>query len=287
MSLPPDRGHLATELPPRDAPALDTLSTTDCVALLAADQHAAIEAVEQAAADIAVGGRLIYLGCGTSGRLGVLDAAECPPTFQADPETIIGLIAGGDSSLRRSSEAAEDDPSGAAPLLESLTLSERDTVLGIASGGTTPWVMGGVALARKSGACTALLTCVPCDDVEVDHAIVLDTGPELLVGSTRLKAGTATKITLNSITTTLFTRLGKVYGNLMVDLLATNEKLRDRAIRIVASSSDLSRHAAAEVLAQAGGDVKTAIVMHRLALSVQEAAERLAEAEGHLREVLR
>jgi N-acetylmuramic acid 6-phosphate etherase len=297
MSLPPDRGHLATELPPRDAPALDTLTTNDCIAMLAADQHAAVRAVEQVATDIAAlvdaiapriaaGGRLIYLGCGTSGRLGVLDAAECPPTFQAEAGTIIGLIAGGDASLRRSSEAAEDDPDGAAPLLASLDLSERDTVLGIASGGTTPWVLGGVTLARKRGACTALLTCVPCD-TEVDHAIVLATGPELLVGSTRLKAGTATKIALNSITTTLFTRLGKVYGNLMVDLRATNDKLRDRALRIVASCGGLDRAAAAEVLAEAGGDVKTAIVMHTLGLCVQDASRRLAEAEGHLREVLR
>ncbi|HIN83680.1 MAG TPA: N-acetylmuramic acid 6-phosphate etherase, partial [Phycisphaerales bacterium] len=226
MSLPPDRGHIATEQVHLKTTELDTLSISACVKLLSHDHAEAITAVQNANESITgfideltgrieLGGRLIYIGCGTSGRLGVLDAAECPPTFQSDPNLIIGIIAGGDSSLRTSSEALEDNPLGIDEEFKRLRLTASDTVLGIAAGGTTPWVIGGLQTAASNGALTGLLTCSdvpPC----ANHMIVLDTGPEPLTGSTRMKAGTATKLTLNIITTTLFIQLGKVYGNMMV-----------------------------------------------------------------------
>ncbi len=290
MTIPPDRGHVATEQVQQITAQLDLLSIQECVDLLATDHRQAIQAVEIASDSIATfidavferRGRLIYIGCGTSGRLGVLDAAECPPTFQSDPEMIVGLIAGGDTSLRTSSEAKEDDPSGAHDALTQLSLTDQDTVLGIAAGGTTPWVLGGIQFAKEQGAMTGFLTC-SSSDVVVDHLICLETGPEPLTGSTRLKAGTATKLTLNIITTTLFTKLGKVYGNLMVDLKATNNKLMDRAIRIVSSICEVDRSHAFAILKDADGDVKIAVVMHQRSLSKDEAHNRLDAANGNLR----
>lgn len=243
--LPPDRGHVGTEQVRTDGVALDALDTRSLVELLASDQHRAVAAVEHAAialatlvdvvaAALARGGRLVYLGAGTSGRLGVLDASECPPTFHADPAQVVGLIAGGDSALRRSSEGAEDDPDDAAAAIERLGIGADDVVVGIAAGGTTPWPLGGIAAAKRLGATTAFLSCSPRDvPPGCDHLIVLDTGPEPLTGSTRLGAGTATKIALNTLTTAVFTRLGKVRGARMIDLRATNEKLRDRCLRIL------------------------------------------------------
>lgn len=235
------------------------------------------------------GGRLLYVGAGTSGRLGVLDAAECPPTFHSDPNQVVAFIAGGDASLRRSSEAREDDPNGAAADLAALKLTERDTVLGIAAGGTTPYVLGALQLSSTAGAITALLACAPPPSAPpaCDHLIVLDTGPELLTGSTRLKAGSATKLALNIITTTAFVRLGKVYSNLMVDLRATNAKLTDRAIRILMTvCPDLTRNAAAVLLDRAERQVKPAIVMHRLNLDLKEARHVLDQCQGSLRSAL-
>ena len=234
-------------------------------------------------------GRLIYLGAGTSGRLGVLDASECPPTFQSPPGMIVGVIAGGDTALRKSSEGMEDDPHGAQAALDQLKLTERDTILGIAAGGTTPFVLGGIQIAHQRGAMTGLLTCAPPPEPipHCDHLIVLDTGPEILTGSTRLKAGTATKIALNLITTTLFTRLGKVYENLMVDLRATNNKLTDRAIRtLMTLCPELDRPTAASLLTAANGQLKTAIVMQKRHLSREAALTRLASAHGKLRQAL-
>jgi len=232
--------------------------------------------------------RLIYIGAGTSGRLGVLDAAECIPTFCVPPGMIVALIAGGDPALRQSSESLEDDPAGADKALTELNLSPHDAVLGIAAGGTTPYVRGALSCAHKHGCLTGLLTCSPQapHDTTLNHRIVIETDPEPLTGSTRMKAGTATKLVLNTISTTLMVQLGKVYENLMVDLRATNAKLRDRAARIIATVCEIDRPHALTCLDAAGGSCKTAIVMHKLNLSQQDAEHELAQANGHLRTAL-
>lgn len=264
--LPPDRSDVDTERAHPDEVALEELEIEALVRFLAEDQRRAVEAVvatvptlsrlvEEASEAVSRGGRLIYLGAGTSGRLGVLDASECPPTFHSDPATIVGLIAGGDSALRRSSEGAEDDPAGAHPDLERLGVGEGDVVIGIAAGGTTPWVLGGIEMAAARGARTALLSCARRDTPPgCDHLIVLETGPEALTGSTRLAAGTATKIALNTLTTSVFTRVGKVRGSRMIDLRGTNEKLRDRCIRILLELHPHLDRAAADRLLHASGD---------------------------------
>lgn len=298
MPLPPDRSHVDTELRHHASRELDALTTDDAIALLVADHRAVPDAVERAMTDLACliddlvprlrrGGRLVYIGAGTSGRLGVLDSAECPPTFQSEPGRVIGIIAGGDGALRRSSEGREDDPDGAKQALDELGLTGDDTVVGIAAGGTTPYVLGAVEHARACGALTALLTCAATAPVSCDHRILLDTGPEVLTGSTRLKAGSATKLALNVISTVAFTRLGKVYSNLMVDLKATNDKLHDRALRILRElCPELSRAAANDMLDEAGGSLKTAIVMQRGDIDRQTAERRLAAGDGSLRGVL-
>lgn len=245
-----------------------------------------IEGVEPG---FARGGRLVYLGAGTSGRLGVLDASECPPTFQVDPTRVVGIIAGGDTSLRRSSEGREDDPEGAAAELAALALTRDDAVLGIAAGGTTPYVLGALAIAKRlcPGVVTGLLVCADVPrPAAADHLITVRTGPELLTGSTRMKAGTATKLVLNTISTALMVRSGRVYENLMVDLRATNAKLRDRAARIVSTLTGLDRVDALALLDRAGGEAKAAVVAHRLSLEPDEARQRLAEHEGRLDRVL-
>ena len=298
MTLPPDRGHVTTEHR-HAAGELDTCTTSELVKLIIDDQHAAVEAtlsaqdaisrfVDALVPRLADGGRLFYLGAGTSGRLGVLDASECPPTFNVDPGVINGLIAGGDPALRRSSEAREDDSTGAHAELELHQVGAKDTVLGIAAGGTTPWVLGGVQEAARRGAMTGLMTCAPPPNTaQADHHILLDTGAELLTGSTRLKAGTATKIALNAITTSLFIRLGKVHDNLMVDLKATNAKLHDRCLRILCElCPDLDRSAADAILKKADGDLKVAIVMTKTRSEESESAHAIRLAGGNLRQVL-
>ncbi len=294
--MPPDRSHISTEgRNPRSA-SLHTLSTRECVDLLRAEDAAVLTALEAAAPALAAfidvliprfiaGGRLIYLGAGTSGRLGVLDASEAPPTFQLEPGRIVGLIAGGDLALRRSSEGLEDDPDGAHANLESLALTDADTILGIAAGATTPFVLGSFPLAKSfaPGCLTAFLTCSPCNQPpNVDCLIVLPTGPEVLTGSTRMKAGTATKLALNTISTTLMVRTGRVYENLMVDLRATNDKLRDRAARIISTLTGLERDRALALLDAAGGSVKVAVVMHRQGVSATEAGVLLDAHGGRL-----
>lgn len=300
MSLPTDRSHLSTEHRHADSEQLDALATEDCVQLMVQDHARVQRAVADAAPAITAfiddlvprmrgGGRLVYIGAGTSGRLGVLDASECPPTFRSDPDQIVGIIAGGDSSLRRSSEAMEDDPYGACSAFDQLELNAADTVLGIAAGGTTPYVLGGIRHAATRGCVTGLLTCATIDPaVKVNHPIQLDTGPELLTGSTRLKAGTATKLVLNIITTTAFVQLGKVFSNLMVDLRPTNAKLLDRAIRVLVHLCPrLSRSEAALAIERAGGDLKTAIVMQRLTVEREQAIKLLHENDGLLRDVFK
>ena len=299
MSLPADRGALATERRHPDSTALDAHDVREVVDLMIDDHRRVPDALHEARRELTRfiealvprarrGGRLVYVGAGTSGRLGVLDAAECPPTFHADPRQIVGIIAGGDASLRRSSEGREDEPDGAAAALAELALGPDDCVLGIAAGGTTPYVLGALELAGATGAYTALLTCARTDiDPMCDLVIHLDTGPELLTGSTRLKAGSATKLALNVITTTLFVQLGKVYSNLMIDLRATNDKLRDRAIRILRTfAPELSRADAATVLDRADGRLRTALVMQRRNVDRPEAERLIDEAGGHVRQVI-
>lgn len=295
-ALPPDRSHVGTEQRHPGSMEFDALSVQACIEVLAGDQQRAIDAVLAAAPAIAAfvsdliprmlaGGRLLYAGAGTSGRLGVLDASECPPTFRSRPDQIIGVIAGGDSALRTSSERMEDDPRGIAAEFDRLAIGTHDAVVGIAAGGTTPYPRGAVTLAKQRGALTAFLSCAPCTAPEgCDHLLLVDTGPEVITGSTRLKAGTATKLALNCITTTLFTKLGKVHGNLMVDLAATNDKLVDRAVRIMRTlHPELSRELGAALLEAAGGSLKVALVMHARGLHRSEAEARLDAARGVLR----
>jgi N-acetylmuramic acid 6-phosphate etherase len=298
--LPPDRSHILTEMRNPTSAQIHQESIEGILGLIGAADREVLTAVEAARPAVArfladaeqtfiAGGRLIYLGAGTSGRLGVLDASEIPPTFQLPPGRIIGIIAGGDGALRVSSEGKEDDPQGAAEELAALGLSRLDTVLGIAAGGTTPYVLGALEIAKAiaNPPLTGMLTCAPiARPPACDHLIVAATGPEIVTGSTRMKAGTATKLILNQISTTLMIRSGRVYENLMVDLRATNVKLRDRAARIVASVTGLDRESALSKVDQAGGSVKLAIVMVRKNVDVQAAQTLLNCAGGHLYKVL-
>jgi N-acetylmuramic acid 6-phosphate etherase len=277
---------------------MDALPTKDLLALMAEEDEHAVRAVKAQTARIAAlvdevvprfraGGRLVYVGAGTSGRLGVLDASECPPTFLVDPSRVVGIIAGGDAALRRSSESLEDDLQGARAEFDRLGVGELDTVIGLTAGGTTPYPIGAIEIARSRGALTGLVTCADVPEGHVaDHVIRLETGPEVLAGSTRLKAGTATKLTLNMISTALMVRLGKVYDGLMVDVSATNDKLRDRAARIVVRLVGGSRDEAFVLLDEAGGRVKTAVVMRSLGIPRAEAEALLEASDGSLRDAL-
>ena len=219
------------------------------------------KAVDAIAHRFEQGGRLFYIGAGTSGRLGVLDASECPPTFSVPPTLFQGLIAGGDSALRNSSEASEDSPGQGAADLAARSITQRDTLVGIAASGRTPYVLGALAHAKKIGALTIALTCVPNSAMAevADISIAPLTGPEVLTGSTRMKAGTATKLVLNMLSTGAFIRLGYVHGNLMVNVQPKNSKLLDRAVRIVAETKGMSYPDAARLLAAFGNDVRAAI----------------------------
>ena len=244
-------------------------------------------AVDAIAGRIRAGGRLFYAGAGTSGRLGVLDASECPPTFHTPPEMVQAIIAGGDTALRQSVERAEDDPEqGKRDLLERGFLAP-DALVGIAASGRTPYVLGGLALARSLGALTVGLSCTPNSEVSqaCDIAITPTPGPEIITGSTRLRAGTATKLVLNMLSTGVMIRLGYVYGNLMVNVQPTNSKLTDRARRIVSQIAGVSYDEAARLLEESGS-VRTAIVMHKCQLDRREAEFRLARVGGRLRAAL-
>lgn len=289
---PPDRSHLLTEQRNPCSMGLHAMSVDEVARLINSEDVGVAGAVERAMPALVAflesvepgflrGGRLIYVGAGTSGRLGVLDASECPPTFQLPEGRVVGIIAGGDSSLRKSSEGKEDETDGARAELDALGLTPDDALLGIAAGGTTPYVLGAIAHAKSLGAgVTGLLSCAPvaCPP-HCDHLIVIEAGPEVLTGSTRMKAGTATKLALNTISTTLMVRSGRVYQNLMVDLRASNTKLRDRAARIVSTLTGLARSESLALLELAGGSVKTAVVMHRRSLD-REGAERVLAAAG-------
>ena len=319
----PNRGHLLTEQRLEASHDLDAIGIDEALSLIN-DQDAQIAAVVRTAipsianlAEAVVGamrqgGRLIYVGAGSSGRLGVLDASECPPTFHCAPNQVIGLIAGGDRALRRSSEGAEDDLHGAADEWDRLEVAAGDVVVGVAAGGTTAYVWGALRLARARGARTALICCVSQGEAnsirpesearwehgttssqseprEVDHLIRVPVGPEVLTGSTRMKAGTATKMVLNMLSTVVFVQLGKAWGNLMVDVCATNRKLADRAARIlVQQCPDLagSRQEALQLLERAKGHVKLALVMKKRKVDIETAQRLLERHKGQLRPIL-
>ena len=246
-------------------------------------------AVELAEAAFRTGGRLLYVGAGTSGRLGVLDASECPPTFGVAPGMVVGIIAGGDTALRNAVEGAEDVREDGANVIDAHHVTSNDFVVGIAASGTTPYVQAALQRARELGAHTGLVACSPPPPemlAHVDVAMTVVTGPEALTGSTRMKAGTATKLVLNMITTGAMIRLGKTWGNLMIDLRATNVKLKFRALRMVMEVCGVSEHEAATLLEAANNRVKTAIVMHSLGVTAAQADERIRAAGGVVRRVI-
>ena len=257
---------------------------------VATQREAIAKAIEIAERTLRAGGRMFYVGAGTSGRLGVLDASECPPTFGTPPETVQGIIAGGTPALTKAQEGAEDNPEAARKDIAAREVGAGDFVIGIAASGTTPYVQSALAEAKQRGAATAIIACSPPAAEllrELDAAIVPITGPEVLTGSTRMKAGTATKLVLNTISTGVMIRLGKTFGNLMVDLRATNEKLKDRSDRILMEVCGIDREAARTLLRDAKGHVKTAIVMQKLKLSRTDAEKALEQAGGVIRRATR
>ncbi|MGI9428802.1 MAG: N-acetylmuramic acid 6-phosphate etherase, partial [Bythopirellula sp.] len=246
------------------------------------------KAVEVIAHRLAHGGRLIYIGAGTSGRLGILDAAECPPTFNSDPAQVVGIIAGGPRAMLKAVEGAEDSPVLAEEDLRNIDLCSQDVVVGIATSGRTPYVLGGLDYARSQGTYAIGLSCNRDGAIisRADLSIAPVVGPEVVSGSTRMKAGTATKMVLNMLTTGAMVLMGKTYGNLMVDLQATNTKLTERTKRILCHLTDLSAEAAVDLLHQCDGELKTAIVAHQKGITPAAARQRLVDATGHLREAL-
>ncbi len=283
---------------PRTA-ALDAMSVVEILRIMndedagvagavAAEIPQIAQAVDRAVAALTAGGRLVYQGAGTSGRLGVLDAAECPPTFGTDPAQIVGLLAGGPEAMFRAIEGAEDSAQLGADDLDAIGLSERDVLVGIAASGRTPYVIGGLDHARRLGAATVAISCARNAEVSshADVAIELDNGPEVITGSTRLKAGTSQKLVLNMISTATMVRLGKVYRNLMVDVVPTNDKLVARAERIVCAATDCDAATARRVLAEADGHAKTAIVAILCGIDVASARERLRGGRGSVRDAL-
>lgn len=278
---------------------IDELSTAEIVELINVEDTLVPRAVATqrepiaAAVDLIVdhfrqGGRLFYVGAGTSGRLGVLDASECPPTFGVKPSLVQGIIAGGRRALVRSIEGAEDHPEDGAAAIDQQRVTPRDVVVGLAACGLTPYVRGALHRARQIGAGTVFVTCAPEAVKSIPAQIVINpvVGPEVITGSTRMKAGTATKLVLNTLTTTAMIKLGKVYGNLMVDLRAVNNKLRDRSVRIVMEVTGLSRPRARALLARAEGRLKAALVMHFRQVGLKDALERLDECDQFLRKAI-
>jgi len=278
---------------------LDQLSTQEMLALINAEDakvatavQAELPAIAKAVDAIAElfgrGGRLFYIGAGTSGRLGVLDASECPPTFSVDAELVQGLIAGGDRALRLSSEHAEDSRDEGARDLKAAAFGQLDTLVGIAASGRTPYVLGAVEYAKSLGALTIGLSCVPNSALAqaAEIAITPATGPEVLTGSTRMKAGTATKMVLNMLSTGVMVRTGATFGNLMVNVRPTNAKLVDRAHRIIAAATSCDLAAATRLLTESGNSVKTAILMQKLSLDRAAAETRLISAGGNLAQAM-
>ncbi len=282
------------------AEGLDQLKTTEILALMnradkavpaavASEIPAIARAVEAIADKLARGGRLFYIGAGTSGRLGVLDASECPPTFGIPLDQVRGIIAGGEAALSRASETSEDDPEAGARDLLAAGFNLNDAVVGIAASGRTPYVLGAMAKARELGAVTCGISCAENSELSrsVDFPMEPKPGPEVLAGSTRLRAGTATKLVLNMISTAVMIRLGHVHGNLMVNVQPGNQKLRDRARRIIERVTGASSKRAAELLDLSGNNVRVAIVMDNKGVPREEAERLLASAGGRIREALK
>lgn len=291
--------HLTTEAANPSSSGIDQLSSLEIVRLMTAEEASVTRAIAAEAENIAraieiiaaavrSGGRLIYIGAGTSGRLGVLDASECPPTFNTPPELVVGLIAGGDTALRTAVEGAEDHPEDGAEDLRKIDLSAADVVVGITTSGRTPYVMGALEFARSISARTIALTCNSDSAVAelTDLVIAPVVGPEIITGSTRLKAGTATKLVLNMLSTGTMVLTGRTYGNLMVDLRATNTKLADRSRRLVAQLTGLTPQRSEEVLADCGGELKTAVVMVQLGVDAPTARDMLKRNGDQLRRAL-
>ncbi|MBZ5605873.1 MAG: N-acetylmuramic acid 6-phosphate etherase [Acidobacteriia bacterium] len=292
--------RLTTEQRYLESEGIDRLPTEGILAVMnAADAQIAgavareipriASAVDAIVAAIQAGGRLFYLGAGTSGRLGVLDASECPPTFQVPPDMVTGIIAGGPAALTKATEATEDDPAAGARDLVSAGFGKKDVLVGIAASGRTPYVLGAVAKAKEIGAVTCGISCNPDSPLSraVDFPIEPVAGPEVIAGSTRMRAGTATKMVLNMVSTAAMIRLGYVYGNLMVNVQPTNGKLEDRARRIIQEAAGVSYERAAELLDQAGRSVRTAIVMEKKKIDRAEAERMLAAAGGRISEALK
>jgi len=292
-----DLSHLLTEQHRPELADLDLKSTAELIDLMVVDQGKALGEVGSAADQIASaidavvaklerGGRLFYVGAGTAGRLGLLDAAECPPTFTTD--RVIGLMAGGPDAFLESKEAVEDDASAGAADIDAHHVGESDAVVGVAASGRTPYTIGALIRAAELGAVTVGITCNPDSELgkHVDHVVEILVGPEVIVGSTRLKAGTAQKVVLNMISTISMVKIGKTFGNLMVDLKATNEKLRDRARRIVAQATGATSEEADRALALAEGEVKVAILMLITGLEAETARRRLTKHQGRVRAAL-
>lgn len=288
-----------TEQSNKRTAALDTLDASEIVHLMNEEDAGVATAVKATLPDVARvvdsvvermqrGGRLFYTGTGTSGRLGVLDASECPPTFGVPPERVQGIIAGGYDALYKAVEASEDDEAAGAHDLRARGVTERDAVVGIAASGRTPYTIGAVRWAREAGAFTACVTCVPRSTITraVEVPIVVVTGAEAVTGSTRLKAGTAQKMILNMISTATMVRLGYVRGNRMTNLAPKNEKLRDRAVRILAVEINADEATARELLDAAGGDVPTALVMHETRCTRERAMDALRQTHGVVREAI-
>ena len=290
---------LLTEQPNPASASIDTLPTEEALRIINAEDQlvaAAVEreipaiarAVDAIVAALENGGRLFYLGAGTSGRLGVLDASEIPPTFSAPPDMVQGIMAGGEAALSRATETTEDDPAIGVRDLSARGFTAKDVLVGIAASGRTPYVLGAVADARRLGAVTVGICCSPAAELShaVDFPIAPLVGPEIVAGSTRMKAGTAQKLVLNMLSTATFIRLGYVYGNLMVNVQPKNEKLVNRARRIVARATGVSTERAVELLAESGMSVRTAIVMGKAGIAKEEAERRLAASGGRVRQAL-
>ena len=292
-------GALLTEQQNPATSGIDLLPTEAMLRAINREDHGIAAAVEQqipqiakavdaVAAALQAGGRLFYIGAGTSGRLGVLDASECPPTFNVPPSWVQGIIAGGETALSRATETSEDDPTLGVGDLAAHGFEPRDVLAGIAASGRTPYVLGAVAEANRLGSVTIGISCVPDSELAraARIAITPATGPEVIAGSTRLRAGTATKLVLNMISTGVFIRLGYVYGNLMVNVEPKNEKLRDRALRILIAACGVAEQEAAQLLRAAGDRVQIALVMHLANVERAEADHRLAEAKGNVRQAI-
>jgi N-acetylmuramic acid 6-phosphate etherase len=290
------RGHLLTEQVNVNSANLDQLSTLEIVDLFNQEDVNTLQAIAGARQELAAaidiiadslrqGGRLFYIGAGTSGRLGVLDAAECPPTFCTPPELVQGILAGGISALVKSSEGLEDIASDGAQAMADNHIGKHDVVVGITAGGTTPYVHGAIEAANQRGATTVFIACVPANQVasQANIEIRLPVGPEILSGSTRLKSGTVTKMALNILSTGTMVKLGKVYGNRMVDVAVTNTKLLDRAVQMIQDLTELERDAAKELLEASGRSVKVALLMHWTHVDQDRAEAILANNQGQLR----